>query len=156
MDATTNVCCVAHALNNRRHILDRPTHVFNGFLGTGQETLPINEVTGMSRDNVGLCFDAAITVQVVDGAKAVPVLGGGQQGGEGSSFKYEAFRKNIIQKVSAFYKMLLVAGICCVLSENCFTTLLIDSATGPSRTFNYRGEQQIQCLNGGFPKAQNQ
>ena len=38
--------------------------MFQGFLGTGQETLPISEVTGMSRDNVGLKFDAAITVQV--------------------------------------------------------------------------------------------
>eukprot|EP00750_Incisomonas_marina_P032287 INCI910.1.p1 GENE.INCI910.1~~INCI910.1.p1 ORF type:complete len:713 (+),score=132.37 INCI910.1:127-2139(+) len=83
-----------------RHILDRPTHVFYGFLGTGQETLPINEVTGMSRDNVGLCFDAAITVQVVDGTKAVPILGsrGGSSESETSSFSYAGFRENIIQK----------------------------------------------------------
>lgn len=88
-------------VRSSRHILDRPTHVFNGFLGTGQETLPINEVTGMSRDNVGLCFDAAITVQVVDGSKAVPILGGGQRNQqEASSFRYETFRNNIIQKVN--------------------------------------------------------
>lgn len=115
--------------------------MFYGFLGTGQETLPINEVTGMSRDNVGLCFDAAITVQVrsttimkrtslvtfgsslqtyvfratliylwcspllllqvVDGTKAVPILGsrGGSSESETSSFSYAGFRENIIQKV---------------------------------------------------------
>ena len=81
-----------------RHVLDRPTHVFNGFLGTGQETLPINEVTGMSRDNVGLCFDAAITVQVVDGNKAVPILGSSSEDQESGSFSYIAFRNNIVLK----------------------------------------------------------
>ena len=86
----------------------------------------------MSRDNVGLCFDAAITVQVsfilrwtklrvsavlrdrisssysvarplqvVDGTKAVPILGsrGGSSESETSSFSYAGFRENIIQKV---------------------------------------------------------
>jgi regulator of protease activity HflC (stomatin/prohibitin superfamily) len=57
-----------------RHILSKPTHAFAGFLSTGQQTLSIAQVTSMSSDNVGLQFDAAVTIQVVDAAKAVTIL----------------------------------------------------------------------------------
>jgi regulator of protease activity HflC (stomatin/prohibitin superfamily) len=57
-----------------RHILDKPTHAFAGFLSTGQQTLSIAQVTSMSSDNVGLQFDAAVTIQVVDATKAVTML----------------------------------------------------------------------------------
>lgn len=57
-----------------RHFLTKTTHIFSGFLSTGQQTLSIAQVTSMSSDNVGLRFDAAITVQVTDPAKAVTML----------------------------------------------------------------------------------
>jgi regulator of protease activity HflC (stomatin/prohibitin superfamily) len=57
-----------------RHMLTKTTHVFSGFLSTGQQTLSIAQVTSMSSDNVGLRFDAAITVQVTDPSKAVTML----------------------------------------------------------------------------------
>jgi regulator of protease activity HflC (stomatin/prohibitin superfamily) len=60
-----------------RHVIRKATHTFSGFLNTGQQTLSIGEVSLMSSDNVGLRFDAAITVQVVDGKKAVAVLAQG-------------------------------------------------------------------------------
>jgi len=75
-----------------RHFLAKPTHYFQGFLSSGQQTLPIAEVTSLSSDNVGLTFDAAITVQVVDGTKAVSVLAGG------TDFTPKAFRENVVEK----------------------------------------------------------
>jgi regulator of protease activity HflC (stomatin/prohibitin superfamily) len=57
-----------------RHVLEKPTHAFAGFLSTGQQTLSIAQVTSMSSDNVGLQFDAAVTIQVVDAGKAVTTL----------------------------------------------------------------------------------
>ena len=57
-----------------RHVLVKTTHAFSGFLSTGQVTLPISSVTSMSSDNVGLRFDAAITIMVSDAVKAVTML----------------------------------------------------------------------------------
>lgn len=74
-----------------RHVLPKATHYFQGFLNSGQQTLPIDQVTSMSSDNVGLCFDAAITFQVVDGRKAVTTLGG-------TTFSSKEFYKNVIKK----------------------------------------------------------
>lgn len=68
---------VLDVLGPGRHIIKKATHTFSGFLTSGQQTLSIGEVSLMSSDNVGLTFDAAITVQVVDGKKAVTMLAGG-------------------------------------------------------------------------------
>merc|ERR1711981_485967 len=78
-------------LKPSRHFLPKATHYFQGFLNSGQQTLPIDKVTSMSSDNVGLCFDAAITFQVVDGRKAVTTLGG-------TTFSNKLFYKNVIKK----------------------------------------------------------
>ena len=61
-------------LSPGRHVLAKPTHFFSGFLSTGQQTLSIAQVTSMSSDNVGLQFDAAVTIRVVDAMKAVTML----------------------------------------------------------------------------------
>lgn len=74
-----------------RHMLTKSTHVFSGFLFTGQHTMKISEVTSMSSDNVGLVFDAAITVQIQDAKKAVTMLAG-------AGFSPEALYENIIAK----------------------------------------------------------
>ena len=58
-----------------RHILSKATHFFAGFLPSGQQTLNIEAVTSMTADNVGIKFDSALTVQVVDAEKAVAMLG---------------------------------------------------------------------------------
>jgi hypothetical protein len=57
-----------------RCILDSVTHAFSGFLPTGQQTLQLESVDGMTSDNVGLKFDAAICVQVTDAKKAIAML----------------------------------------------------------------------------------
>jgi hypothetical protein len=57
-----------------RSILDSVTHAFAGFLPTGQQTLELEAVDGMTSDNVGLKFDAAICVQIVDAKKAIMAL----------------------------------------------------------------------------------
>jgi len=52
-----------------------PTNFFAGFLSTGQQTLPIAEISLLSADMVGLELDAAVTVQIVDAKLAVTMLG---------------------------------------------------------------------------------
>ena len=65
-------------LETGRHTIEKATHVLAGFVSTGQQTLRIAEVTGMSLDNVELTFDAAICVRVVDASKAVVMLTSGR------------------------------------------------------------------------------
>lgn len=56
------------------HKLEKPTHSLAGFLSCGQSVLPITEVQSMTSDNVGIAFDAAVSIRVVDPAKAVTML----------------------------------------------------------------------------------
>ena len=67
-------------LDPGRHVLSKPSHHVGGLVSLGQHTLPIAEVTSMSSDNVGLVFDAAITVQVVDVRRAVTAFAGAGRG----------------------------------------------------------------------------
>ena len=60
---------VLELLETGRHTIEKATHVLSGFVSTGQQTLRIAEVTGMSLDNVELTFDAAICIRVVDASK---------------------------------------------------------------------------------------
>jgi regulator of protease activity HflC (stomatin/prohibitin superfamily) len=98
-------------LNPGRHILTKPTHFLAGFLPSGQQTLSIESVTSMSSDNVGIKFDAALTIQVVDATKAVTMLGiasktaaskkGGSakiSGATSEQFDLSSFYWNIIQQ----------------------------------------------------------
>jgi regulator of protease activity HflC (stomatin/prohibitin superfamily) len=57
-----------------RVVLSSVTHAFSGFLPTGQQTMQLEAVDGMTSDNVGLKFDAAICVQIVDAKKAIMAL----------------------------------------------------------------------------------
>ena len=57
-----------------RDVLNSVTHAFSGFLPTGQQTMQLEAVDGMTSDNVGLKFDAAICVQIVDAKKAIMAL----------------------------------------------------------------------------------
>ena len=75
-----------------RHMLEKATHVFGGFLPAGQQTLRIPDITCMSSDNIGLKFDAALTIIVVDAKKAVIMLGGGVD------FNLRLFHRTIIEK----------------------------------------------------------
>ena len=68
---------VLELLETGRHTIEKATHVLSGFVSTGQQTLRIAEVTGMSLDNVELTFDAAICIRVVDAQKAVTMLTSG-------------------------------------------------------------------------------
>mmetsp|Transcript_39295 Transcript_39295/g.57810 ORF Transcript_39295/g.57810 Transcript_39295/m.57810 type:complete len:636 (+) Transcript_39295:141-2048(+) len=58
-----------------RHVVQRETFNFSSMLSTGQETIPIAQITNLSSDNVGLQFSAALNVQVMDARKAVTMLG---------------------------------------------------------------------------------
>ena len=70
---------VLRMLNPGRHMLTSATHVPAGFISTGQQTLRISEVTGLSSDNVELRFDAAVCMRVVDAQKAVVMLTQGEK-----------------------------------------------------------------------------
>jgi regulator of protease activity HflC (stomatin/prohibitin superfamily) len=84
-------------LPHGRHVLTKTTHSFSGFLSTGQMTLSVAQITSMSSDNVGLRFDAAITVQVVDPAKAVTMLAN-LGGASGDVFDPKFLYTAIVQK----------------------------------------------------------
>ena len=68
---------VLKLLETGRHTIEKATHVLAGFVSTGQQTLRIAEVAGMSLDNVELTFDAAICIRVIDAQKAVTMLTSG-------------------------------------------------------------------------------
>jgi regulator of protease activity HflC (stomatin/prohibitin superfamily) len=80
---TVNKGLVGVAFNNGeleilqpgRHVINKETWNFCSMLSTGQETIPIREITNLSSDNVGLRFEAALNIQVIDAAKAVTMLG---------------------------------------------------------------------------------
>lgn len=57
-----------------RHVLTKATHFFSGFLNMGQTVMGISEIYSMTSDNLGIKFDAAITVRVVDPKLAVSML----------------------------------------------------------------------------------
>jgi regulator of protease activity HflC (stomatin/prohibitin superfamily) len=70
---------VLELLQTGRHHITAETHILAGFVSTGQQTLRIAEVTGMTLDNVELAFDAAICIRVVDAQKAVTMLASGKK-----------------------------------------------------------------------------
>ena len=69
---------VLKLLETGRHHITAETHTLAGFVSTGQQTLRISEVTGMTLDNVELAFDAAVCIRVIDAQKAVTMLATGQ------------------------------------------------------------------------------
>lgn len=108
---------VLHILNPGRHVLRKPTHSFQGFLPSGQITLSIEAVTSMSADNVGIKFDSALTIQVVDAKKAVSVLGMSEplrsssrretSPSSGNSFSLSSFYANVIAKAKLSLSILI-------------------------------------------------
>ena len=90
---------VMSILMPQRHTLTKGTHTFAGFLPSGQTTLGIEAVTSMSADNVGIKFDSALTIQVVDPKAAVRELGTVQgQGQDQQTFLLDEFYANITAK----------------------------------------------------------
>ena len=65
---------MSSAFTTSRATLSSVTHAFAGFLPTGQQTFQLASVDGMTSDNVGLQFDAAVCVQIVDATKAIMTL----------------------------------------------------------------------------------
>lgn len=63
-----------NVLSTGRHMLTGATQLFAGFLSLGQQVLKISQVVSMTSDNVGISFDAAVSIQVVDPLKAVTML----------------------------------------------------------------------------------
>ena len=88
---------VMSILMPQRHTLTKGTHTFAGFLPSGQTTLGIEAVTSMSADNVGIKFDSALTIQVVDPKAAVRELDCQGQG-QFEKFLLDEFYANITAK----------------------------------------------------------
>jgi len=130
------------------HVLPKSTHYFQGFLNSGQQTLPIDKVTSMSSDNVGLCFDAAITFQVVDGRKAVITLGG-------TTFSNKLFYKNVIKKAKLALTIIIGNNkITQSFSATSVTTTRSGGGTGGKGDTSYadddQGESFKQQIHDGF------
>ncbi len=66
---------VLECLPPGRHVLDKASHAFGGFIPTGQQTLTIDSVTTMTSDNIAIEYDAALTMQVSDARKAIVTFG---------------------------------------------------------------------------------
>ena len=76
---------VLSVLQPGRHVLRKPSHVVCGFLSTGQQVLQLKQVTSMTSDSVGIVFDAAISIRVVNPALAITTLCGGGDSSSGES-----------------------------------------------------------------------
>lgn len=78
-----------------RHTLTKPSHYLAGFLSLSEVVLPVTELTSMTSDNVGIQLDAAISLRVVDAAKAVTSL---CTTSDDLSFSATAMHATIMQK----------------------------------------------------------
>jgi len=126
-----------------RHVLTKTTHIFSGFLSTGQQTLSIAQVTSMSSDNVGLRFDAAITVQVTDPAKAVTMLA--NLGGDSRiEFDPKNMYTAIVQK--AKIALAIIVGNNRLNNPKRVKTIMGDKATA---SLPYNGDDTPDASHGG-------
>ena len=99
---------VLQLLPTGRHQITAATHTLAGFVSTGQQTLRISEVTGMTLDNVELTFDAAICIRVIDAQKAVTMLAAGGGGG------------NVVEEMFANVQERAKLDLCTIIGKNRF------------------------------------
>ena len=99
---------VLELLPTGRHYITAETHTLAGFVSTGQQTLRISEVTGMTLDNVELTFDAAICIRVVDAQKAVTMLAASQGGA------------NVVDEMFANVQERAKLDLCTIIGKNRF------------------------------------
>jgi regulator of protease activity HflC (stomatin/prohibitin superfamily) len=114
---------VLELLQTGRHQITVATHVLAGFVSTGQQTLRISKVTGMTLDNVELEFDAAICIRVVDAQKAVTMLATGSGGGddnEDDSFEDGGGRYNVVKEMFANVQERAKLDLCTIIGKNRF------------------------------------
>ena len=96
-------------LQTGRHHIKDETHTLAGFVSTGQQTLRISEVTGMTLDNVELAFDAAVCIRVVDAQKAVTMLATGQNE-----------TSNVVDEMFANVQERAKLDLCTIIGKNRF------------------------------------
>jgi regulator of protease activity HflC (stomatin/prohibitin superfamily) len=99
---------VLELLQTGRHHITAETHTLAGFVSTGQQTLRISEVTGMTLDNVELTFDAAICIRVVDAQKAITMLATSQGGG------------NVVEEMFSNVQERAKLDLCTIIGKNRF------------------------------------
>merc|ERR1712159_975317 len=100
---------VLELLQTGRHKITSQTHILAGFVSTGQQTLRISEVTGMTLDNVELAFDAAICIRVVDAQKAVTMLASGQNNSA-----------NVVEEMFSNVQERAKLDLCTIIGKNRF------------------------------------
>jgi len=100
---------VLELLQTGRHHITAETHVLAGFVSTGQQTLRISEVTGMTLDNVELAFDAAICIRVHDAQKAVTMLASGKSG-----------KKDVVEEMFGNVQERAKLDLCTIIGKNRF------------------------------------
>lgn len=143
---TVNKGLVGVAFNNGeleilqpgRHVINRETWNFCSMLSTGQETIPIREITNLSSDNVGLCFEAALNIQVIDAAKAVTMLGRDLSTVDdtrvkgATEFSSKRFQNNVRDRARL--------ALSIIIGNNPFTETFL--ATAATHTSNSKDDQQ--------------
>lgn len=80
-----------------RHVLENPSDMYGGQINLAQKTLQIRRMESMSADSVAITFDGAVTIQVVDPAKAVTLLA--QYNGQGP-FSEEKLHASLLDRCS--------------------------------------------------------
>lgn len=128
-----------------RHVIDKATFMFSAFLSTGQETLPISQITSLSADNVGLSFSAAFSLQVVDALKAVTMLGRDLKGehekqasgGVDLPFSTKVFQANLRDRARL--------ALSIIIGNNKFTDTFLSTTT-----FDEAGNEQDGDEQGSF------
>lgn len=88
-----------------RHSLTKATQFLAGFLSIGQVVLPVTSVDGMTSDNVPITFDAAVSIRVVDPAKAVTMLC--TSADQGTAFKVAAMHNVIVQQAKLHLSIII-------------------------------------------------
>ena len=124
-----------------RHTITAETHILAGFVSTGQQTLRISEVTGMTLDNVELQFDAAICIRVVDAQKAVTTLATGQN------------RTNVVEEMFANVQERAKLDLCTIIGKNRFNKKHVATTTPTARDGKSGVDDALASVGEDFEKV---
>ena len=132
---------VLQLLPTGRHQITAATHTLAGFVSTGQQTLRISEVTGMTLDNVELTFDAAICIRVIDAQKAVTMLAAGGGGG------------NVVEEMFANVQERAKLDLCTIIGKNRFNKKHVATTTPTARDGKSGVDDALASVGEDFEKV---
>ena len=124
-----------------RHTITAETHILAGFVSTGQQTLRISEVTGMTLDNVELQFDAAICIRVVDAQKAVTMLATSKD------------LTNVVDQIFANIQERAKLDLCTIIGKNRFNKKHVATTAATGNDGKSGVDDATDALDASFEKV---